>query len=698
MEPESGSGDSGSVGDLSADLGDGPRRWRVAKWKEAIGWTWHHLKPDWLPFFVGILLTLVRTATEIAMPLVAGGSLDRAMGEDLPRRLPAIGAIVGGLMLIAGSLRFFYNYLARLQDHGIGDRLTVRLFGKIARAPLVDTYSRDAGYWQSRIQGDARAMTAIYPHNLVLRLSAVFRALVFGGLMAAISIKMFLWVLIVTPFSAWLILIIRRRMRDVQEVQSELTASNSSWLADVIRSLPLVKLSVREDRETEEFERRSHLAFLEVRRIERLRALSGAAGRLVQRVLPLLVYFYGLILVSRGDLSLGSFVSFAMFSGMAINAFQSSIRTGAKIDEAMVAVDRVREILAMGDEYEGESGSRVLDEPVRQVVFEDVWFAYPERDVPLPPAVERKLAKKLRRGRISAAEVRLALGRREPSTGQSEWVLKGIDLEFEAGRSAILVGASGVGKSTIGRLICGYYRPTKGRILVNGHDLRDLDLASFRRQLSAISHEGFVLDRSFRENAIYRVDQPGPIEGQLDEIVSTLGLDQVAGRARRHGRNRELRLGLGLPDLLPPELIPPGRPQLSAGERQRLLLLRELLHSSSCWILDEATSGLDAALEERVLDLLMTRDDGVLIAVSHRFSCIQRFDQIHVLVEGSVVDSGTHEELFERSDDYRALVLPQVRRVVPGGISMSSSARSKACLDLGEGGAVESGFDRLAIP
>ena len=629
-----------------------------AKTAAGIAWVWKYLHPTLGAFWLAVLLMLVRTASQVIMPLFAGNAVDQATGSEFTKDLPLIVGILGGLMLLAGVLQFVYRFVSQLQDQRIGNRLTAVLFRKIANAPLEKVYSQNASYWQSRIRGDARSLTAIYPHNLTMRLSSAFRAIVFGTLVAMISLHLLVCVLIVTPICGWMIVAIRRRIKNIGEIQSELTSANAGWLADVVRALPLVKLSGWEEREADELERRCDVEYKECRRVERLRALAGGAGRLIQRAVPLLVYYYAILLVSRDVITSGQFVSFAMYSSMLISSFQSTIRARGKIEDALVSMDRVKEILGFPEENDAMVRTGRLEGPIREIELREVSFAYPDVDENLTGVVRERLNEQI-------------VGPRVPS--DSDWVLRNINLRLSSGSPSVLVGMSGAGKSTIAYLLCGFYLPTSGKVLVNGIDLRNLDLEDYRRRLSAISHEGFVLNRSFHENACYRLPDGGEQtrKEELVTYITELGLDGAATKAGRQRRRRERRIAKGLPERLPPDLIPSGSPRLSGGERQRLLLLRELMHDSSCWLLDETTSNVDAILEERIFDILLGRPDQVVLAVSHRFSCIQRFVRIHVLAEGRIVSSGSHSELFRDCPEYRDLVMPQVRAIVADNVNGS---------------------------
>ncbi|MBI4878882.1 MAG: ABC transporter ATP-binding protein [Planctomycetes bacterium] len=611
---------------------------------------WSVVRPKRWLWLTALLMVSLRVSMQVVMPFYAGGAIDRSGIERLPDDLPVVLGVLALLGSVAGIIRILYRYGAAAQDAQIASRVTRCLFTRVARAPLEQVYGRPASYWQNRIQGDVRELAPLYPHNLVLRLSGATTAVLFAAFLVHISWQMFLCLILVAPIGIALQLLVRRRLCDIKEVRMEVSTATSAWLADVIGVLPLVKLACAEDKEVEELGRRLDVGVRESVRSERLTIVAGLVGRAARWCVPLTVYLFGAWLIACDALTPGELITFAMFATMMNRDVQSTTRAVSNVDDGLVAFRRLSAVLELEDETRRGGVLPRAKERIAEIVLEDVSFAYPP-----PPEPDKP-----RRGHHGATHRPSRLERHERVE-----VLSHVDLRMVVGQPAVLVGQSGSGKSTLMKLLCGLYTPDSGRILVDGRDLRTLDVRCYRRQLSQVSHEGFLLGRGFFDNVLYRAAGVERDDPSLRDMMSHLRLDAVSSRELKQLGRRRKRLESGEADLLPGDLSAPGLLQVSAGERQRVSIIRELLHDASIWGLDEATSNLDGELEDEVLDMVMDRRDLVLLAVSHRFSCIRRFPLIHVLQDGRIVDSGSHEELILRCLAYQRLVRPQMQRMIP---------------------------------
>jgi ATP-binding cassette subfamily B protein len=226
---------------------------------------------------------------------------------------------------------------------------------------------------------------------------------------------------------------------------------------------------------------------------------------------------------------------------------------------------------------------------------------------------------------------------------ESELVLDGIDQRIDSGEVVAVVGRSGSGKSTLAKLILGLHQPTKGRVSVDGHDLRSLFLPAYRRRIGVVPQEVFLFSGTIRDNIAL---------GNQDA-----SLEQVVAAARLAGAHEFIRdLGLGYDTLVGERGM-----SLSGGQRQRIGLARALLGDPDILVLDEATSALDAVSERAIQDNLAGICRGrTTIIIAHRLSTIRSADRILVMERGTIAEQGTHAELLARGGLYRELVGEQL--------------------------------------
>jgi len=324
---------------------------------------------------------------------------------------------------------------------------------------------------------------------------------------------------------------------------------------------------------------------------------------LLAALCSIVLVILGVGAIGRGDLSLGGLVNFLLYTGYLAKPLQGLANIPVESQIRAAAASRVAEILEINPVISECLHPRTLDDVNGELNFKDVSFSYPG----------------------------------------SQLLLRNFSLNIRAGEYIGLVGASGAGKSTLARLLLRFYDPVLGSISLDGHDMRDLRLASLRAHISVVWQEPFIFDDTVRANLLI-----ANIEASEAELY------EAATHAQAHEFITQL------PEAYDTKLGSQGA-RLSSGQRQRLAIAQVLLKKSSLLIFDEATSALDSQSEMALQQALaFVRRDRTTIVIAHRYSTLQGVDRIIYLNGNGSADIGTHEELFQRHEGYRTALEHQL--------------------------------------
>jgi ABC-type multidrug transport system fused ATPase/permease subunit len=460
--------------------------------------------------------------------------------------------------------------------------------------------SQQTGQLMSRATVDLQAVRFFLGYGLVFIAQSLISILVAAVVMFAVNPGLAAVTLAPTPFVIWVATLYGRKNRPAsQEVQQRI-AELTAEAEENISGVRVVKAFAQEERQLARFSRQVGRVFDQSMVSTRLRAFYNPfIGFLPNLGLAALLFFGGRQAID-GTISIGEFVAFygyvALLTGpmrmlgVALGMSQRAVASGA----------RVFEVLDREPQLESPPDARPLPAGGGRVEFRHVTFAYGGED--------------------------------------AEPVLDDIDLNIEAGSTVALVGATGSGKSTLVMLLPRLYDVTAGELLVDGADVRDVDLVELRQQVAFVSDDPFLFSASVRENIAYA--RP---EASVEEV------QEAAERAGAAEFIADLPGGFDT-------LIGERGYTLSGGQRQRVAIARALLRNPRLLILDDATSSVDATTESRIARALgeLMRDRTTFI-IAHRLSTIALADEIVVLEEGRVAARGTHEELLDESELYREI-------------------------------------------
>lgn len=569
-----------------------------------------YLGPYWKSLIVTSVLILIHTGLSLLPPLFQRQIIDGVIGS---RDLARLGWLVAGLVGVY-ALSELTDFGDQYIRHTLGERfifdLRVRLYDHLQRLSLAFFEKTSTGELMSRVSNDVNAMEQFVTHGVILTAVDLLRLLGATIVLLVLDWRLALVVLVTVPIMAVGLRRFNRIARPIYRRTRDRLGDINARLQDNLAGIRVVQAFGQEDAELERFRSVSEGYYLE--RVRAIRSWSTFFPALyfVTALGGVGVLGYGAWLVVRGQMTLGTLVAFLSY----ITSFYDPIRRLTEVDntfqQAIAAGERIFELLDERSDIQSAPEAIALAAVRGEVVFEDVHFRYgPENDE----------------------------------------VLHDIDFHMAPGEVVALVGPSGAGKTSIANLLCRFYDPIHGRVLLDGHDLRQVDLRTLRRNVAVVLQDTFLFNATVRENLRYA--RP---EATEDDLI-------VAARAA-YAHDFILELPQGYETELGERGV-----KLSGGQRQRLALARALLADPRILILDEATSSVDAEAEYLIQQALQAVLKGrTALVIAHRLSTIRNADKIIALEGGRIREVGNHQELLARGGLYSQLYQRQLELAVSG--------------------------------
>ncbi|BES65168.1 ABC transporter ATP-binding protein [Gottschalkiaceae bacterium SANA] len=557
-----------------------------------------YYRPHWRLFSLDLVCAFLMSLIDLLFPVLTRHATNTLIPQGQIQRL----LLLGAGMLVLYLIRAGFEYFVECYGHVLGVRMEYDmrkdLFGHMQSLSFRFYDKNRTGHLMSRIVNDLRDITELAHHGPEdLFISFV---MIIGSFLVLVQIDWRLTLITYgfLPFIIFYAIKMRSKLaRDFKEVKKKIADVNAQ-VENSISGIRVVHSFTNEAYEIEKFENGNNLFRVSRENAYKTMAQLMTGIRTMLNVLNVTVLLYGGWLVYSGDITVGDLLAFLLYIGLFLQPVRRLMSFTQQFEQGMAGFGRFSEIMDVRPEIVNRLDAKPIEEIQGEIRFNQVDFAYQKE----------------------------------------ESILKNIIFTIPAGKTTALVGPSGGGKTTICQLIPRFYEVTGGGISLDGRDIRDIRLESLRKNIGIVQQDVFLFAGTVAENIGY-----GRANASLDEMV------EAAKQAEIHD------FIMSLPDAYETEIGERGI-RLSGGQKQRLSIARVFLKNPPILILDEATSALDNETEVKIQASLEKLSRGrTTLVIAHRLSTIRSADQILVVTDDGIEESGTHKALLAKEGVYAHL-------------------------------------------
>ncbi len=571
-----------------------------------VSWLWPHRGAVGVVF----LLALIAAGIQMIEPLFMRHIIDRILlNEQLDNqqrllRINSVGALFLGTVILSNLISALKDYRQQLLNVRVMLSLRRRLFDRFLHLPLQKLWDMKTGGILSRLTGDIDTTTGLLQMAIISPSISVVRLIIAMGILLRLNWRLALMAIAIIPGIMLISIIFARRIRPIYRSLRKDAEQIDGRVGETFSGIRVVRAFRRELHELAEYLTGRHTIVRKEMFARRRELVIWTSWGLLLGVVNVVIMWYGGYLYLRGGASVGDIMAFQWYTFLLLNPVWSIVNSFSELQRSLAAMERVFEVLALPNDKPDMPDALPAPARVHELRFENVSFEYRE--------------------------------------GQP--VVRDFSVVVPGGSVIALAGRSGAGKTTVTDLVARFHDPTHGRILLNGTDIREFKLNTYRDLLGIVQQDVFLFDGSVRDNIAY-----GRPNATNEEVLD------AAQRANAH------EFITRLPEQYDTFIGERGV-KLSGGQQQRLAIARAILADPQILILDEATSNLDTESEQLIQAAMASLFAGrTTFVIAHRLSTIRRADLILLLEDGRIIERGTHEELMAAGQAYYGMVVRQMQ-------------------------------------
>ncbi len=590
-----------SILNLRAPKGIDVESWFIECYKKHKGHPMQILlglyKGNYHKFFLAVIFFFIKHAPVWVLPIVTANIInDITSGSPETYQNIIIQAMI---MIVLVALNIPMNYMytrykslaTRYAETGLR-RALVRKLQQLSISYHKETQS---GRLQSKIMRDVEAVETLSTQMFLSILNIALNIAIALIVTINKSLVVFIFFLLTTPIAAATMVFFRNVMKKRNNEFRKEMEETSARVMEMVELIPVTRAHALEEEEVQKMSGQLFAVAEKGYRLDVIQSLFGSVGWAIFQIFQVVCLGFTGFLAIKGTVMPGDITLYQSYFATIVSQVSSLMSLIPTIAKGIESVNSIGEVL-LEDDIEQNEGKEIIKDIYGEFDFKDVTFRYNNIDRP---------------------------------------VLHNLNLHVDKGETIALVGESGAGKSTILNLVIGFNQVNSGEVLIDGHNMKDIDLRSYRKHLAVVPQTSILFSGTIRDNITYGVDN---VDGAtLDEIVKAANLTDLIN---------------SLPDGLDTMVGEHGG-KLSGGQRQRISIARALIRNPKVIVLDEATSALDSISEKLIQEALnnLTKDRTTFI-VAHRLSTIKDADKIAVIADGHCVEYGTYDELMNLKGEF----------------------------------------------